>query len=139
MCIRDRAWADLAATYNQQRGIMRLAGLLSPLVPLQNVSMALAGTDGAQQMAFQSQAEAHRRRIITALNMDMANKSGAAGFDYKADTALWQAIPDFQFRPLPLSAVLPAILPDLAVLALWCAGLQLLLRRAGCRLSAEMV
>lgn len=135
----DRAWADLDATYDRQRGIMRLAGLLSPLVPLQNISMALAGTDGAQQMAFQSQAEAHRRRIITALNMDMTNKAGAAGFDYKADDGLWKAIPDFRFRTLPLSVALRATLPDLALLALWCAGLLLLMRRAAHRMSAEAV
>ena len=135
----DRAWGELAATYDRQRQIMRLAGLISPLVPLQNISMALAGTDGAQQMAFQSQAEAHRRRIITALNMDMANKAGAAGFDYKADDGLWKAIPDFRFRTLPLSATLPAILPDLVLLALWCAGLLLLMRRAARRMSSEAV
>lgn len=135
----DRAWAGLATTYAQQRAIMRLGGLLSPLVPLQNVSMALAGTDGAQQMAFQSQAEAHRRRIITALNMDMANKAGAAGFDYKADARLWAAIPDFRFQPLPLTAVLPAILPDVATLALWCAGVLLVMRRAGRSLSTATV
>jgi ABC-2 type transport system permease protein len=133
----DRAWADLATTYDRQRAILQLAGLLSPLLPLQNISMALAGTDGAQQMAFQSQAEAHRRRIITALNMDMANKAGAAGFAYKADAALWQAIPDFRFQPLSLAAVLPTVLPDLALLALWCAAALLALRRTGRQMAAR--
>ena len=69
--------------------------------------------------------------------MDMTNKAGAAGFDYKADDGLWKAIPDFRFRTLPLSVALRAILPDLALLALWCAGLLLLMRRAARRMSAE--
>jgi ABC-2 type transport system permease protein len=131
----DSAWAGLAQTYARQNRIMQLAGLFSPLLPLQNVSMALAGTDGAHQMAFQAQAEAHRRRIVTALNMDMAAHAGRAGFDYKADRALWQAIPDFRYQPLPLANVLAAILPDLALLGLWGAALVLALRRAGRRLA----
>jgi ABC-2 type transport system permease protein len=135
----DRAWGDLAATYDRQRQILRLAGLVSPLVPLQNVSMALAGTDGGQQLDFQARAEAHRRRIISALNMNMAKKAGAAGFDYKADRALWRVIPDFRWQPQPLVQRLAGIGADLALLALWAMLAFAGLRWAGRRLAVQAV
>jgi ABC-2 type transport system permease protein len=135
----DKAWSELAAIYDRQRQIMRLGGLISPLVPLQNVSMALTGTDGGQQLDFQSRAEAHRRRIISTLNMDMANKAGAAGFDYKADPALWRAIPDFAWQPQPLMRRLAGVGVDLALLALWALLALAGLRWAGRRLAAQAV
>lgn len=128
----DRAWARLEATYAQQRRVLRWTALLSPLVPLQNVSMALAGTDTAHQLHFQTQAEAHRRRIIRLLNNDMAAHAGSAGFDYKASPALWKSIPDFAYRPMPLPRVIGSILPDLLALAAW-AGLAVLLLIAASR------
>jgi ABC-2 type transport system permease protein len=135
----DKAWGELAATYDRQRQIMRLAGLISPLVPLQNISMALAGTDGGQQLDFQSRAEAHRRSIISTLNMDMARKAGAAGFDYKADPSLWRAIPDFAWQPQPLAQRLTGVGADLALLALWALLAIAGLRWAGRRLDAQAV
>ena len=64
----DRHYGALAETYAAQRQVLRLAGLLSPLLPLQNISMALAGTDTAHQLAFQNAAETHRRQgVATAL------------------------------------------------------------------------
>jgi ABC-2 type transport system permease protein len=135
----DQAWGELAATYDRQRQIMQLAGLISPLVPLQNVSMALAGTDGGQQLDFQAGAEAHRRRIISTLNMDMARKAGAAGFDYKADPALWRAIPDFAWQPQPLTQRLAGVGADLTLLALWTLLALAGLRWAGRRLAAQAV
>ncbi len=130
----DRAWARLESTYARQHGVMRLTALLSPLVPLQNVSMALAGTDTAHQLDFQAQAEAHRRRIIRLLNIDFAEHAGAEGFDYKASPELWKSIPDFRYQPMPLGRVIGAILPDLLALAAWAGVAVLLLVLASRRL-----
>lgn len=128
----DRAWGQLEARYTEQHNVMRWTGLLSPLVPLQNVSMALAGTDLAHQLDFQTQAEAHRRRIIRLLNQDMAEHAGADGFDYKAGSDLWKRIPDFSYRPMPLNLVIARIVPDLLMLAAW-SGLAVLLLIAASR------
>jgi ABC-2 type transport system permease protein len=122
----DRVWAGLEAQYARQHDVMRWTAILSPLVPLQNVSMALAGTDTAHQLDFQAQAEAHRRRLIRLLNLDFAEHAGAKGFDYLAGPELWKQIPDFTYRPMPLSRVVANILPDLLALAAW-AGLAVLL------------
>jgi ABC-2 type transport system permease protein len=135
----DRVWAGLEAQYARQHDVMRWTALLSPLVPLQNVSMALAGTDTAHQLDFQAQAEAHRRRVIRLLNLDFAEHAGSEGFDYKADQALWKTIPDFRYRPMPLGRVMAGIVPDLLALALWAGAALLLLLFAARRLVRQGV
>ncbi len=135
----DRVWAGLEASYAQQHDVMRWTALLSPLVPLQNVSMALAGTDTAHQLDFQAQAEAHRRRLIRILNLDFAEHAGAAGFDYKAGPDLWKQTPDFRYQPMPLPRVLAGIVPDLLALAAWAGFAVLLLMFASRRLVSQGV
>jgi ABC-2 type transport system permease protein len=115
----DRAWSSLEADYATQRTIMRWTALVSPLVPLQNISMALAGTDTAHQIDFQAQAEAHRRRVIRILNMDMAENAGSEGFDYAASPELWKRVPDFRYEAPQLPRVLATIVPDFLALLGW--------------------
>jgi ABC-2 type transport system permease protein len=135
----DQVWAGLEARYAKQHQIMRWTALISPLVPLQNVSMALAGTDMAHHLDFQTQAEAHRRRIIRLLNQDMVEHAGTQGFDYKADPALWRQVPDFAYRPIPFRRVIGSILPDLLALAAWAAVAVLLLVLTSHRLVRQGV
>ncbi|OYQ23671.1 hypothetical protein CHU93_16985 [Sandarakinorhabdus cyanobacteriorum] len=132
----DAAWGRLAATHEAGRAALRLAALLSPLVPLQNLSMALAGSDAAVQRDFQDRAEAHRRRIISLLNADMTAHAGAAGFDYHADAALWRRAPDFAWQPPGTAAALARSWPDALALGLWLLAALGLLRLAGRRLAA---
>jgi ABC-2 type transport system permease protein len=134
----DAAWGGLAATHQAGHAALRLTALLSPLVPLQNLSMALAGSDAHVQRDFQDRAEAHRRRIITLLNDDMTRHAGKAGFDYHADAALWRQVPDFAWQPPGTAAALARSWPDAVALGLWLlAGLGLL-RLAGRRLAAGL-
>jgi ABC-2 type transport system permease protein len=135
----DRHFGALASSYAEQRGIVRTSATLSPLTAIQNVSMALAGTDMAHQLAFQAQAEAHRRKLITGLNTDMIERGKELGFDYKSDAGLWKQFADFRFVSPPLGSVLRSIWIDLAVLAAWLIAALLLLRRAARRLSREGV
>lgn len=123
----DRHFGALAAIHARQRAAMRWASLISPLPALQNISMALAGTDGAHQLAFQRQAEAHRRRTIGLLNRDMADHGAGRDFDYRAGPELWRATPDFRFRPPPLGQVLRGIVPDLLILLGWAGAAALAL------------
>lgn len=115
----DRHFGQLAATYARQRAAMRWASLLSPLPALQNVSTALAGTDGPSQLAFQNQAEAHRRRAIGALNQNMVEHGMGAEFDYKAGEELWRTSEAFRFQQPPLADALRSVWPDLLILLLW--------------------
>lgn len=133
----DRHFGTLAEIYDRQRMVSRVVGAASPLVSLQNISMALAGTDMPSQIAFQRQAEQHRRSVITMLNTDMIRNAGDEDFDYKADPRLWRTIPEFAFRQPPLATVLRAIWPDVAILFGWTLAGWAILRGAQRRLARE--
>jgi ABC-2 type transport system permease protein len=132
----DRHYGALAQTYEAQHRLIRTGGLLSPLLPLQNISMALAGTDGAHQLAFQNAAEAHRRKMIRALNMDMVLHGKGKNFDYLAGSDLWKRTADFAWTPPALMAAVRPVLPDLLILIGWAAAAWQLLRFAARRLIA---
>ena len=130
----DRHYGALAETYAAQRQVLRFAGLLSPLLPLQNISMALAGTDTAHQLAFQDAAERHRREMIHELNMDMAIHGKGKDFDYLAGGDLWKRSKDFGWTPPTLAAATRPIMGDLLMLFTWAAAAVLLLRLAAARM-----
>lgn len=135
----DRHFGQLAATYDRQRAAMRWASLLSPLPALQNVSTAIAGTDGSTQLAFQDQAEAHRRLTVGALNEDMVENAVGADFDYEAGPDLWRASEAFRFQPPPLSDTLSRIWPDLLILLLWATAAAFAVRVASRRLARSIL
>jgi ABC-2 type transport system permease protein len=130
----DRHYGALADLYAAQRHVLRFVGLLSPLLPLQNVSMALAGTDTAHQLAFQNAAEAHRRQMIHDLNMDMTLNGKGKDFDYQAGGDLWKRARDFAWVPPALGPALTPVMPDLLLLIGWAVAAFALLRLAAQRL-----
>lgn len=127
----------LAVTYAGQRDVLRWANLLSPLPALQNVSMALAGTDMAHQLAFQGQAEAHRRTLITQLNQDMIDHGAGKDFDYKAGTDLWKSTKDFVFAKPGIGVAMRSVWADALILIGWLIVALALLAAAGRRLGRE--
>lgn len=133
----DKHYGALAATYAAERDLLRWTGLLSPIAPLQNISMALAGTDTAHQLAFQRQAEVHRRAIVGQMNGDMIRNGAKADFDYLADSSLWKKVPPFAYRPPTLTAALGSIVPDILILLAWLVLAILLAASAARRLSRE--
>lgn len=133
----DRHFGDLTAIYQQQRAIVRLVGVVSPVTSLQNISMALAGTDLPSQLAFQEQAETHRRAVVTMLNSDMIRNAGRLDFDYKTDRRLWSKTPEFQFQPSPLERVLRTVLADILILLGWVGLGGVMLARARRHLAKE--
>lgn len=133
----DRHFGAMTAAYAAQRNRLRWASLFSPLPALQNVSMALAGTDMAHQHAFQQQAEAHRRKLVTQLNQDMIQHAGAQGFDYTANAELWKGTPEFRFEKPTTTQTLRTILLDTLILFGWLAFALVSLAAAGRRLGRE--
>jgi ABC-2 type transport system permease protein len=135
----DRHYGALAEVYAAQRQTLRLAGLASPLLPLQNISMALAGTDAAHQLAFQNAAEAHRRRLIHDLNMDMTLHGKGKDFDYLAGNEVWKRSKDFAWTPPTLAAASWPIALDVLLLLGWAVAAFALLRFAATRLVSKGV
>lgn len=126
----DRSFGELTEIYLRQRVLMRLMSLLSPLPALQHVSSALAGTDIYHQLAFQSQAEVHRRDVVGALNQDMVDNAVGQDWDYVADESLWRASDTFHFHAPSHLDTLRTIWLDLLILGLWSIGALVLFRFA---------
>lgn len=120
--VYDAKFGVLFSIYAQQRRILRWANLASPLPALQNISMALSGTDMPHQIAFQEQAEARRRAVVTQLNTDLIRNGAGADFDYVADPGLWTTVEDFAFRTPSLGATLASVWADALILLAWLAG-----------------
>ncbi|WP_264048987.1 DUF3526 domain-containing protein [Methylobacterium flocculans] len=99
------------------------AGLFSPRIALQALSAPLAGTDFAQHVHFVWAAEHYRRAISERMNRALIDNPQGQGRLYMADHELWETVPPFRHRPVPLAdsareAALPA-----TMLALWLAAL----------------
>jgi ABC-2 type transport system permease protein len=119
---------ELEKTAERQRNVMRAFSVLTPVIAMQNVSAALAGTDNAHAHHFARQAETERQRVVNALNRDLIFNS-AGNPNYTADQRLWRQFGVFEPASLPLAAALRTVWPDLLILAVWLAlGWWLLLR-----------
>jgi ABC-2 type transport system permease protein len=135
----DKNYNALASTYAEQRAMLRWTGLISPLPALQNISMALAGTDTAHQLEFQHQAEAHRRALMTKLNGDMIANGAGQDFDYLAKPDLWKSTRDFKFAPPSLRTSLSTVWSDVLILFGWLIAALLMLRASGRSLSRALI
>jgi len=120
-------YAQLHDIYAAQRRSMRIAALLSPLIAVQNLSSAWAGTDNFHLRAFEEQAEAQRLHTALTLNGDFKNH-GAGIAMYKAGADLWQQIEAFRFQPVPVGQTWRNTWPDALILLVWLAIAALLLR-----------
>lgn len=115
---------------------------LSPVIALRRVSMAAAGTDLAAYRRFVEQAEAHRYRMVQALNRLQAEKlryaQDRSTRDLRLDRAHWQGLADFRFEPTPVAEALRRAAPAFAVLLGWAAAGTLALAAASRRLGRSL-
>ncbi len=111
----DEHFGRLWATYERQGQVHAIAGLLSPMILVRDLSMALAGTDVSHHRHFADAAEQHRRVFIKFLNDDMTANAAGADFAYVAGADLWADAPRFEyqaptvvevFRPYAMSVLL---------------------------------
>lgn len=114
----DYAYGRLWAAQEAQRRIRSTVGALSPLVPLRELSMALAGTDPFALRHFGEAAEVHRRRLVAALNGTQA-RDGAGRAFYVAPADTWARMPVFDYAPPSVAEILQRHRADLALLLAW--------------------
>lgn len=118
----DAFYADLDARYAGQEQVIRLFGLLTPVVASTKLSRGVAGTDRAHQRDFAQATEAHRREMIRLLNKDYMYNAGEAGYGYTADRELWARFEDLEYQLPRLARLGGSYLPDALLLCLWLAG-----------------
>ncbi len=134
--------ATMAGVQQQQHRLLAYAALISPAIGFAQASMAGAATDLASHIAFLDAAEAHRYRLIQSLNGlhthavkaadDAArNKDPIAERQSRISARFWAEQQPFAHAGPSPSARIAAMLPGLAVMLLWTAGLGWLLVRTG--------
>lgn len=115
----DKRFSNLSRRYDEQQRFYQLAGLISPTISIQTLSMACAGTDIWHHRHFAQAAESYRRLLVRELNMDMAHHSKTGDWQYKAGKDLWQKIPDFQYQPPDLAWAMSNATESLLMLMGW--------------------
>lgn len=104
----EEIFREIDDRHAQQDRVTRRIALFSPTLAVRELSAGLAGTDRLHHRAFTVQAEAHRRRIIKALNRDLMLNGAQGGFQYKAGADLWEQIPPFADGPPSFPDLAPA-------------------------------
>lgn len=104
----DRHFGDLYERFERQERIQQAFAVLSPVMAVRPLSMAIAGTDIAEQHRFAAAAERFRRQYILLMNEDMTINSRTGDAAYKAGPALWADVNAFRYEP---SALAKAITP----------------------------
>lgn len=152
--ITSQLFKDYAARADairaRQSGWLAWAGVLSPALSVRNASMVGAATDLTTHTAFMNAAEAYRFDLVQRLNGLQATAVSGADDNARSKDPLadrrtrisadfWKTMPRFDFAAPTASARMAAMLPSLALLALWIVlaqgGLALAARRMG-RLGA---
>lgn len=106
----------------KQDRIITAAGIFSPLIPSQQISMAVANTDIYSHQHFADAGEQYRREYVNRMNRYIAYESGIQeGFTaFKVGKELWKRVPPFHYTQ-PRFSVLPRYKFSILILLLWVA------------------
>lgn len=116
----DKHFGNLRNVFLAQKQTYQLGGIINPFVSLQNLSMGFAGNDNLHHQEFLIQVENYRRVFIKMLNDKHAYGGSKTGdWAWKADNDFFKSVPDFDYKPTPLSAVLSNYLLDAVMLVVW--------------------
>jgi ABC-2 type transport system permease protein len=114
----DKHFNQLWETYEKQRQVHRLVGLLAPALTIQSISMGTAGTDFPQHEHFSRAAENYRRMLNREMNLDLA-RHGKGQAVYAAGHPLWHSVPEFKYEIPEVRWVLLNEAFSFGVLAVW--------------------
>jgi ABC-2 type transport system permease protein len=100
----DQIYGQLWAQFMHQERFKTWAGLVVPVLAIQQTSMGLAGTDLAHHLQFARAAEQHRRSIQTLTANDLIRNRRFGDRDYVAGPELWKTIPPFDHQVVSILA-----------------------------------
>ena len=92
---------------NKQQQIINTAGVFSPFIVTNQISMALGNTDVYSHHHFTDAGEQYRRLYVNKMNRYIAYGSGLheAFTSFKAGKELWKSVPKFHYQTLGLASL----------------------------------
>ncbi|MFG0319942.1 MAG: DUF3526 domain-containing protein [Planctomycetota bacterium JB042] len=118
----DTHFGRLEETFGRQSSILTTFALANPLLALDAISTAMAGTDLATDLAFQRQAERYRRDMVAALNHEHAYGGARPGLSgWKPDPEFYAGFEPFTFDAPALGDQLARRSTELVAIAVWVA------------------
>ncbi|MFO0950279.1 MAG: DUF3526 domain-containing protein [Isosphaeraceae bacterium] len=120
--IFDRHFGRLQADVERQDAARGWAGAVLPVLALQPLSMAMAGTDNRHHHHFVRAAEDHRRLIQTAASQDLIDHARNGDNAYVAPASLWAGIPPLRYESPGAGWAWRGQGLNLASLAAWFSG-----------------
>lgn len=117
--VYDKHFGRLQRTLRQQNDISLWCCLANPYMSIQQLSMALAGTDYYTHLDFQQQAEAYRRQFVQQMNGDMMLHSKAGDWGYAAGRHVFEQVRPFRYHTASVTASLKPYVLSLVSLMTW--------------------
>lgn len=130
----DAAEARLDGRYTAQERLLARLGAVAPMLAIESLSMAFAGTDAIHQRAFLDSAESYRRLLVRTLNETLAVHPMRDGTPYRAGRDVWEQLPPFTYSRPSVRWVLRYQREALTVLIVWAGVAAVGLAYAGHRL-----
>jgi ABC-2 type transport system permease protein len=134
--IFDRHFGALFDVYRAQDVVLQSAGLIAPLLAVQSLSHALAGTDFEHHRRFVVAAEAQRRVVQKLMNAEVTLHDREDRPNHLSGVELWSRVPEFRYSGPTLTEIVPRYLRALFALAVWVLGTAWIARSGVRRLEA---
>ncbi len=132
-------YGQLHARQREQQSLYRLAGLLSPAIPAQLLSMSLAETNYTTFLEFDRQAEDYRTAMVAVMNDHDLHElpTGQGGFAVP-QAELYARVPPFEYVPDRWMHALEEERTSLLLLAAWGLVVMLIARRSVVALGRDL-
>lgn len=111
-------FAHIRSVISDQDALIRKGSILSPFLPVRNLSMAMAYTDVDNHWDFSEAVERYRQDFVLYLNEDLMYSS-RTGETYLAGSDVWAAKPDFSYELPGMGKVIKAQTGNLLLLFSW--------------------
>jgi ABC-2 type transport system permease protein len=135
--VHDRHFDRLAGIHAKQAGLYQAGAVFAPLVAVQSLSMALAGTDYSHYRDFLDAAERYRSGFIRVLNADVVAHQKPDTWDYTRGRDLWEQVPPFQYQLPGAAWALSHQGASLVLLTAWVVAAGLAARLALARIGVD--
>ena len=112
----DKHFGHNRDVLQKQKQSFQLGGIINPFISLQNTSMGFMASDNLHHQEFLLQVENYRRVFIKMLNEKETFSRSKTG---REDNAFFRSVPDFDYKPTQISAVISNYMLDIGLLILW--------------------